>query len=44
MGNMGNSYKILVGNLKGRDLLRDRSNWEDNIKMDLKETRYENIK
>jgi hypothetical protein len=36
-----NSYRILVRNLKRRELLRDTNNWADNIKMNLKETRYE---
>jgi hypothetical protein len=36
---MRNAYKITVGKLKGRDHLRDRSRWEDNIKVNL--TGYE---
>jgi hypothetical protein len=32
-------YRVLVGRLKGkRPLGRPRRRWEDNIKMDLKET------
>jgi hypothetical protein len=33
---MSNLYKLLVGKLKGKTLGRPR--WEDNIKVDLKET------
>jgi hypothetical protein len=30
------AYKILVGNLKGREHLGDSHRWKDNIKMHLK--------
>jgi hypothetical protein len=36
---MRNSYRILVTGLEGkRSLERPRSRWEDNIKIDLKES------
>jgi hypothetical protein len=38
MGEMRNSYKILVGKLEGnRPLGRPRHRWKGNIKMDLRE-------
>jgi hypothetical protein len=37
MGEMRNTYKILVGNPEGeRPLGKSRSTWQDNIKMDLR--------
>jgi hypothetical protein len=39
MGEMRNVYKILVGNMMGRELRR-RRRWEDNIKMDFIEIGY----
>jgi len=39
MGDMRNTYKILVGKRDGkRPLGRPRRIWEDNIRMNLKET------
>jgi hypothetical protein len=44
MGEMRNSYSILVGKLEGkRPLRRSRHRWEDNIRMDLKEIRWEGV-
>jgi hypothetical protein len=44
MREMRNAYKILVGKLKRKRLLRiSRHRWEYNIKMDLKETGYEGV-
>jgi hypothetical protein len=38
MGEKGNAYRILVGNLEGkRPPGRPKRRWEDNIRMDLKE-------
>jgi hypothetical protein len=40
MGEMRNAYSILVGNMKGRDLLEDLGiqwRWEDYIRMYFKE-------
>jgi len=38
MGEMRNSYKILVGKSEGkRQLRRARRRWEDNIRLDLRE-------
>jgi hypothetical protein len=37
MGDMRNTYRILVGNRKGRLVGRPRRRWEDNIRMDHKE-------
>jgi hypothetical protein len=42
MGEMRNSYKILVGKPEWkRPLGSPRRRWEDNIRMDLKETEWE---
>jgi len=42
MGEMGIAYKILVGKPEGkRPLGRARCRWEDNIRMVLRETRWE---
>jgi hypothetical protein len=39
MGKMRNAYKILVGKPEGKiPLGRPRCRWEDNIKIDLRET------
>jgi hypothetical protein len=39
-----NLYKILVGIHEGElPLRRHRRRWEDNIKMDLKETEFKNV-
>jgi hypothetical protein len=44
MGEMKNGYNILVGILEGkRPLGRPRYRWEDNIKMDLMEIRWEGM-
>jgi hypothetical protein len=41
MEEMKNPYKNLVGKPEGRKpLRRPRHRWEDNIKMDLRETRF----
>jgi hypothetical protein len=41
MGEMRNTYNILIGNPEGKRLLgRPRRRWEDNVKMDLKEIRW----
>jgi hypothetical protein len=42
MGVMRNAYKILIRELKGkRSCRRPRHRWENNIRMDLKETGWE---
>jgi len=42
MGDMRNAYNILVGKPEGkRSLGRPRCRWEDNIRMDLREIRWE---
>jgi hypothetical protein len=42
MGEKGNAYRILVGKPEGRRPLgRPRRRWVDNIKMDLKEMRWD---
>jgi hypothetical protein len=44
MGEKRNAYRILVGNPEGkRPLGRPRSRWVDNIKMDLREIRWEGM-
>jgi hypothetical protein len=35
MGGFINAYKILVGNLKGRELEKRSCRWDDNIRIDL---------
>jgi hypothetical protein len=41
---MRNAYIILVGKPEGkRPLVRSRHKWEVNIKMDIKETRWEGV-
>jgi hypothetical protein len=37
-GEKRNSYRILMGNQKERPLRKPRRRWEDNIRMDLRET------
>jgi hypothetical protein len=38
MGEIKNSYKLLVGKCEGRrPLVRPRHRWEDNIRIDLRE-------
>jgi hypothetical protein len=45
MGEMRNIYKILFGELEGkRTLGRPRYRWEDSIRMDLREIRWEIVK
>ncbi|KAJ4441857.1 hypothetical protein ANN_11716, partial [Periplaneta americana] len=42
MGESRNAYRVLVGRQEGkRPLGRPRRRWEDNIKMDLREVRYD---
>jgi hypothetical protein len=42
MGETRNAYRILVGKPEGkRPLGRPRRRWVDNIKMDLRETRWD---
>jgi hypothetical protein len=42
--NGGYAYKILVGKPEGKRLLgRPRRRWEDNIRMDLRETGWEGV-
>jgi hypothetical protein len=44
VGEMSNTYQILVRKSEGnRPLWRLRHRWEDNIKMDFKETGYEGV-
>jgi hypothetical protein len=44
MGEMRGAYNILIGRPEGRKLLeRPRRRWEDNIKMDLREIRFEDV-
>jgi hypothetical protein len=44
MGEMGNVYKILVGKTEGkRPLGRPSHGWEDNIKVDLSEIRFDGV-
>jgi hypothetical protein len=44
VGEMRNTYKILVGNPEGkRPLRRPRHRWDDNFKMDLEETGLEGM-
>jgi hypothetical protein len=44
MGETGNVNKILVGKPEGMiSLGRIRRRWEDNIRMDLRETGWENV-
>jgi hypothetical protein len=41
---MRNTYKSLVGELEGKGLLgRLRRRWEDNIRIDLRETGWEGM-
>jgi hypothetical protein len=44
MGEVRGAYNILVGRPKGRRPLgRPRRRWEDNVKMDLRETGFGNV-
>jgi hypothetical protein len=44
MGAIGNTYKILVGNPEGKGPVgRTRLRWEDNIRMDLRETGWKDV-
>jgi hypothetical protein len=44
MGDMRNAYNILVGKHEGKRLLRrSRHRWEDNIRMDLRETGWQDV-
>jgi hypothetical protein len=44
MGEKRNAYRILVGNPEGkRPLGRPRRRWVDNIKMDLREIRWDGM-
>jgi hypothetical protein len=44
MGEMRNAYYIFIGKLGGkRPLGRPWHKWEDNIRMDLRETGYEDV-
>jgi len=44
MGEKGGVYRVLVGKLEGkRPLGRPRCRWEDNIKVDIQEVRYEGM-
>jgi hypothetical protein len=44
MGEGRDAYRILVGRPEGRRPLgRPRRRWEDNIKMDLQEVRWEGV-
>jgi hypothetical protein len=40
---MRNAYRILVGNLKGRELGRSRRRWEGNSRIYLKEVGWEYV-
>jgi hypothetical protein len=43
-GYMRNAYNILVGKPEGkRPLRRPKRRWEDNIRMDLKETEWDSV-
>jgi hypothetical protein len=44
MGEMRNTYKILVGNPEGKTpCRRSRNRWQDNIRLDLRETGWEGV-
>jgi hypothetical protein len=44
MGDMINAYNILIGKREGkRPLEKPRRRWEDNIRMDLKETVWQGV-
>jgi hypothetical protein len=44
MGEVRNAYIILIGNPEGkRPLRRPRSRWKDNIRMNLREVRWEGV-
>jgi len=43
-GDMRNAYKILVGKPEGRrPLEKTKRRWEDNMRMDLRETGWEGV-
>jgi hypothetical protein len=45
LAEMRNAYNILVGKPKGkRPLRRNRHRWEDNIRLDLREIVWEDVK
>jgi hypothetical protein len=44
MGKRGNAFKFFLGRYEGKRLKgRPKHRWEDNFKMDLKETEQENV-
>jgi hypothetical protein len=44
MGRRRNAYRVFLGRYEGKRLkVRPRHRWEDNFKMDLKETGQENV-
>jgi hypothetical protein len=43
IGRMKNAYKLLSENSKEKTTLETRSKWEDNIKLDHKETGCEDV-
>jgi len=44
MGGMRNAYNILVGKQAGkRPLIKPRHRWKGNIRMDLRETRWNGV-
>jgi hypothetical protein len=43
MGCVRNAYRVLIGKPEGKNYLEDRRKWEDNIRMDLRETGWEGV-
>jgi hypothetical protein len=43
MGEVRGAYNILVGRPEGRPLGRPRCRWQDNVKMDLRETGFGDV-